>query len=454
MESIFDIPRSRAFLKYLIPGLVAMLAVSCYSFVDTFVIGLSLNANAVGAMGVCTPVVNTMHSLGFLFGGGGAVRYLYLKNRGEYKKAHSVFTLAWIVIGVLWLLFAVFGNIYTSEIVSYLGATSGNADFACEYLHWIFSLSGVFMLDMALVNFMRNDDHPNLVMISTIISVVLNVILDFVFVAGLNLGMAGAAGATCLSSFVSVAINFIYSRVKSEHLKFGLCVSHVKELGKMFSLGLSPFVLELALAVISIVFVKEAGIKYGDAGVSAYTCIMTLNLICYSLIDGVATSVQPLISMCTVKKDYKRRKSFLVYEMTLALALGITFCIVLEIFRGFFCSLFLSGDETALSLAAGGLAPYAFAFPFMAVSVVTGLYLQAKDVSVPAFILLLCRSLVFPVAALYILKLLGVENFIFLGVPIGEGLAALFAIVSLISDKYMEKKQKGSYALGRTLKIV
>lgn len=232
------------FRKYLIPSMLSMLAVSAYSFVDTFVVGQGIGADAVAAMGLGTPVVSLLYAFGFLLGSGGAINYAVSMGSGDKKKANSIFSMAFCSAIFLWLLIGICGNVKIQEIVYFLGATSGNMQLTIEYLRWIFSLSGVLILDLIMNNFMRNEGHPNVSMIATITGTVLNIILDFLFVMGFGWGMSGAASATCLVSVISVLINISYAVVKKMNIVPSIKNIGFHKLPGILSIGFGSFVLE------------------------------------------------------------------------------------------------------------------------------------------------------------------------------------------------------------------
>lgn len=117
-----NISERKIFMKYLIPSMLSMMAVSAYSFVDTFVVGQGIGAQAVAAMGLGMPVVSILYALGFLLGAGGAVNYSVALGTGKKEKARSYFSAAFFITILLWIVIAVSGNIFIKELAVFLGA--------------------------------------------------------------------------------------------------------------------------------------------------------------------------------------------------------------------------------------------------------------------------------------------------------------------------------------------
>lgn len=419
---------SSIFWKYLIPSMLSMLAVSAYSFVDTFVVGQGIGANAVAAMGVGTPIISLLYALGFLFGSGGAVVYVIAKGRGRIEEANQIFSISFLVSVFLWIVFASFGNIWIHEVADFLGATPGNHALAVEYLRWVISLSGVLILDLVMNNFIRNEGYPNVSMIATVVGTSLNIILDFVFVLVFHWGMSGAASATCIASLVSVFINCSYAIAKKTNLIPKLKLRAIRHLKTIIPIGSGACVLEGAIAIISIVFLNYSGKHFGDDGVSAFSVLMTLNVVVYSLINGVAQAMQPLISANYAIRAGKRMRNFVKYSLLASLILGAVFCLAGIVFHDILAGLFVSDSETVLNLASHGVQIVSLSFFFMSVSIVLGIYFQSEAKPIQAIIILLGRSAVFPIVMLFLLTPFFGKESLWLAIPIGEFLAMIMSV--------------------------
>lgn len=423
------------FRKYLIPSMLSMLAVSAYSFVDTFVVGQGVGADAVAAMGLGTPVVSLLYALGFLLGSGGAINYAVSMGSGDKKKANSIFSMAFCSAMILWLLIGIYGNAKIQGIVCFLGATPGNMQLTIEYLRWIFSLSGVLILDLIMNNFMRNEGHPNVSMIATMTGTVLNIILDFLFVMGFGWGMSGAASATCLASVISVFINTSYAVVKKTNIVPSIKNIGFRKLPEILSIGFGSFVLEGAVAVISVIFLNYAGKQYGDEGVSAFSVLMTLNIVVYSLLNGVAQAIQPLVSASYASGNRKSMSIYARYGLITSFILGGAFCVAGELFNRQLVGMFVKDSVYVYNLGLYGMRFFAATFVFMSVSILIGIYFQSETKSTQALMVLLGRSAVLPIAMLYLLNMFLGRISLWIAIPIGEFLAMIIAWILFQIDR-------------------
>ena len=435
-------PTWKVYKSYLVPSMLSLLAVSLYSFTDTFVVGQAMGSVAVAAMGLGTPCVSIMYALGFLLGTGGAVRYSVLKSQNRLKDAQKLFTLSFVTVLVLGFSFALLGNLYIENIARFLGAQEDTLSYTVTYIRWIISLSVFLMMDIVLNAFMRNEGHPAVSAVATATGTGLNIVLDFVFVMGFKWGMGGAASATCIASVISVGINGIYCLVKKTDLKLCLKAFIPSEFLNILKIGLGSGILEGAVAIVTVVFLNAFGKYYGSEGISSYSVIITLNIFVYCLLNGVAQAMQPLVSNNYGAGKEGRCRTFFNYSLIISCGIAVLFIIVFEAFPAFVCSLFVKDDEAVMSYAVKALRLHSVSFFFMAVSIQTGIYFQAKENSLYSFLILLGRSVLLPVAVLLILEKAMGEGAVWISIPTGEGLAMVLSLVLLYISSARERKER------------
>lgn len=433
-----DVIRSdtgKVFTRYLIPGLLSMLAVSCYSFVDTFVVGQANGSLAVAAMGVGTPVVSLLYATGFLIGAGGAVRYSIAGGTGYTVEAQGIYRLSLRMTILCGVLFAAAGNLLLRPIAVFLGASPANLALSMEYLRWIFTFAPFLIMDLVMGSFMRNDGHPTVAAIATMVGTGVNILLDFLFVLVFRWGMSGAAGATCLASVLSVAINCGFTFSPKSGLKPAAEIPQGGQTLLIRKNGAGSFVLEAAIAVITVCFVNAGGRWFGDDGVSAYTVVMTLNLVVYSVLNGVAQTMQPLVSANHGAGRPERVKAFFRDAVVAGALIGAGFFCLAEAVPAFLASCFLTDSAAALGLAVKAIRLHAVSFVLMGVSMQIGIYFQAIERAGEAFVILLGRSFLFPVVTLLAAQGLAGGTAVWISVPIGEALALALSLAILKRSK-------------------
>lgn len=221
----------KIFLKYLIPSMLSMALMAAYTFTDTFVVGRALDAIALGAMGICTPVLTITYALGFLNGMGGGALYSIAIGKKDTAHANKIFTTSLAMLLATGFLIALAGNLFIRPLSYFLGADSENIIYVLPYLRCIISYATGFMLDVFLMTYIKNEGHPNVAMVSTVTGTVLNIVLDCIFVFVFKWGMFGAAFATCIGSACCSVITVSY--ILKKHLN--LIPPHKKYLRKSHS---------------------------------------------------------------------------------------------------------------------------------------------------------------------------------------------------------------------------
>jgi len=429
------------FFKYLVPSMLSMALLAVYTFTDTFVVGRELGEIALGAMGICTPVLTITYALGFLFGIGGGALYSIAIGKKDTAHANKVYTSSLLLLIIVGVLIAIFCNIFIKPFSHFLGADEENVSFVIPYLRCIVSFAPFFMFDVFTTSYVKNAGHPNVTMAATLAGTILNIILDCLFVFVFKWGMFGAAIATCIGSLCGSVINVTYVIAKKLNLIPKIRNIDFKLMPRILKSGFSVFILECSSAIVTFVFIMQSTKFYGTIGASIYTVIMNWSLICFNLIMGIAQSVQPLISVSHGEGNYTKAATFRKYAIISALISSILFLLI-----GYTCTeqliaVFTKDTTDFISLAASCFRCYLPAYFIMGIGVTIGIYFQAIEASVKSLIVMLLRGVVLPVAGAFVLPLaLQQEKGLWFAVPFAETITAIVAVAMLISDVRKHKK--------------
>ena len=438
------------FFKYLVPSMLSMALLAVYTFTDTFVVGRELGEIALGAMGICTPVLTITYALGFLFGIGGGALYSIAIGKKDTERANKVYTSSLLLLATVGVLITIFCNIFIRPLAHFLGADAENVSFVIPYLRCIVSFAPFFMFDVFTTSYVKNAGHPNVTMAATLTGTILNIILDCLFVFVFKWGMFGAAIATCIGSLCGSAVNITYIVVKKLNLIPKIRNIDFKLMPRILKSGFSVFVLECSSAVVTFVFIMQSTKFYGTIGSSIYTVIMNWSLICFNLIMGIAQSVQPLISVSHGEGNYKKVATFRKYAVISALISGVLFLLI-----GYTCTeqliaVFTKDTTDFIFLAASCFRCYLPAYFIMGIGVTIGIYFQAIESSAKSLIVMMLRGVALPVVGAFVLPLVWQqEKGLWFAVPFAETITAIVAVALLVSDM---KKQKSAEESAHCLK--
>lgn len=432
----------KIFIKYLIPSIAGMLGISLNILFDTIFIGRGVGSEGLAALSIAIPMYNVLGAVGLLLGIGGATAASVSMGQKEYDKVNEIFTTSIIISIFLGVIFTVFGVVFIDKLCYFLGATEEIFSLVKDYLGILMIFSCAFILSQVLAVFVRNDRNPKLAMWSVLIGNLSNVVLDYIFIMKLGWGMKGAITATVCSPTITLlllSLHFIKGnntlKVKINKFKF-----NIHTITRIFKNGTPSFIMEMSNAMIIFAFNNVIWRLVGSIGVSAYSIIANISLICAAIFYGISQAIQPIISI-----NYGARKEERVYK-SLKLAImtagifGIIFYSIGLIFPEFIVSLFNNENAELMTMTAIGIKLYFMAFIFMGCNISMASYFQSIENARASSIVSISRGVVFILIGLMILpKFLGIN---------GVWLTVVFAeSISLIVSFVCFKRFKKSYTL-------
>ena len=308
-------PISKLLRKFAIPSIVAMLVSSFYNIVDQFFIGRTVGTLGNAATNVAFPVSTICVALGLLFGIGGAAAFNIEMGKGNKEKAP--FYIGNVVTGIMILgtIIAIGILLFLTPLLKFFGSPDNVLGYAKDYVG--VTAIGIPFLIMGLGggHIIRADGSPDFSMICNLVGAVINIILDYLFVMVFDWQMKGAALATIIGQFVSFALVINYLRnYKTVKLKKEHFIPSLKCIGRIASLGVTPFSNQIAIMIVQITLNKSltyygALSNYGDSiPLACAGIIMKVNQIYFAVIIGLSQGIQPIASFNIGAKNYSRVK--------------------------------------------------------------------------------------------------------------------------------------------------
>ena len=411
---------TKKFLGYAIPSALAMFVSSLYTIIDGIFVGQGVGDNALAAVTIVMPLTIMLFGIATMFAVGGGA--LVSKNFGAKKDIEGinlfrqVFKFLLIISTVISLVLAIF----SSPIVSILGATESIKPLASEYLRYYALFCIPNLIGIALNSFVRNDNRPKLAMISTISGAITNIVLDYIFIFPLGMGLKGAAIATGLGQLVTVSIVIPHFIRKKGKLTFGNVKLDKSIIKEFTNIGVPSFFAEAAFSII--VFIQNIAIVniLGETGLSAYSIINYITTNIYMVLLGLTFGAQPLISYNFGAKNAKNMLEIYKISNVASIIINIIFTTVCFIFGRVLIGIF-TADSNILEIAYNGLNITNLGF------FIVGLNLMC-----------ILRSVVFlPISVFILIKLMGV-NGVWLSLLVSEVLS-LIAVKSIANVKVYTK---------------
>lgn len=369
---------TRLFLSYVLPSMIGMLIIGSYSIIDTFFIGQSAGKIGLASVAVSWPLVMLFGAVGDMLGSGSAIIISQSRGSGDIGHAKTIFgnMLCFQVIFCITMMLGI--GCFLTTLLEILGATPDLMSGAFRYAKIMVcgSLASMFMMGTSAV--IRNDGRPILSMWLTIGGLLLNILLDYIFIFPLKGGIAGAAYATILSQTIISIIGLVYFSTKYTQLRycaemFRLKIQNLKDI--VIS-GIPSFGNQFA--IIAMLFLHNfQSLRYGGVdGLAAYTVVGAIESLGSLLMTGLALGVQPLVAYLYGGKRHLRKNVMGNMGYYTAFIIGIILMIVSIIGHNVFPELFNLNGNTA-QIASQGLVISSTAFLLLGVIRVAGYYYQA-----------------------------------------------------------------------------
>lgn len=445
-------------LKFSVPCVLSLIIQALYNLVDQIYIGHSADLGAVGnaATGIVYPLTVIALGIGLWLGDGAAACMSINQGRnnaqGSAKSVGTAFTLgtlAGIVMTILVLCLK-------KPILQAIGGSGVVLDAAVEYSVFISIGFTFFILACVLNPIIRADGSPKYAMLAMAIGAVLNIILDPIFIYACGMGMTGAALATFLGQVVTFALHFIYLfRSKTFRVKLKDFIPSGKHIGELLKFGISSFLTQIAIVIISIINNVLLGIYSASSGYDIMVTqgVITLAFkvfgIVVSIIVGIASGGQPIVGYNYGAKKYDRVKQTYKYIMIATVIVGIIATVLFEACPTLFLLIFGDGgssvDKTMYSNFTALTFRIFLGFILLTcVTKVTAIFMQSIGKPVKAAVISMGRDVVFLVPPAILMCVFGGVDLLLWSAPIADVLAFILAAVLVILELKRMPKQSNS----------
>ena len=425
-------PVGRLLLQYALPAIVAMVASSLYNMVDSIFIGQGVGALAISGLAITFPFMNLSAAFGAAIGVGSSAFLSVKLGQRDYDIANKILGNCVMLNIIIGIAFGGVGLLFLDPILRFFGASDATLPYAREYMVIILIGNAVTHLYLGLNAVMRAAGKPRVAMYITIFTVVINAVLDPLFIYTLRLGIRGAAYATILSQLMALVWQWklFGNRKEFLHFDYGKFRVEMPIVRNIISIGISPFSMN-ACACLVVIFINNSLMKYGgDMAVGAYGIANRVAFIFVMVTMGVCQGMQPIAGYNYGAQNYNR----MLEVLRLAVMAGTLVCAVGFVIAIFFpepCVRLFTTDAELIEKSVVAMR-YIMALFFIigAQMVITNFFQSIGKAKVSIF-LSLSRQLIFLVPAIAILPpLMGLDG-VWLAMPLSDGVAAVMAYAML-----------------------
>jgi putative MATE family efflux protein len=417
------------------PAFLGMFVQTLYNVMSTIFVGNFMDPNpqvgalAIAGLSIVFPLQMLAWGMGMMVGMGGGSLISRCIGSGRIKDAERTvgngITLGIIISIILMIAVIPFANFWLRLI----GASDHVLPYASPYLIIIMSGTVINTLATALLNFSRAEGNARVGMISMIMGAVLNIILDATFIIGLKMGVVGAGLATVISQIVSLSYLLSYYFTGSSYLKIRLPNLRIdwSILKQMSAIGVSSFVQSVASSLSSMLLIHMVVTYGGDDALGAFGIIQRVMMFAVMPAMVLGQAVQPILGYNYGAKRYhlalKAIKIAIITSTSLStLAFAVVYLIPEPIMRIFTHD--LPVIETGIHVSRLMF----ISMPMMGAVMVGQTLFQAIGKAVQAFILAICRPIVFLIPAVLLMSHLWQLNGVFLSFPTADILTLILAV--------------------------
>ena len=445
---------SKLIVKFSIPCILSLLVSALYNIVDQIFIGNS----SVGTLGnTATTIVFPLTVIALAFGlvlGDGAAAYMsILLGKGENDKLPKVVGTSITISLVCSLLFYVVCFPLLDNILDFFGAkTPESLALAHEYGFIIVIGFPFYILTSTLNSIIRADNSPQVAMISLVAGALFNIVFDALMILVWNMGLFGAALATILGQVVSFVISSLYLfKTKTFKLTLKSFIPDFKKLGSVLKLGLSSFLTQISIVIISVVSMNTLArygrdSKYGVNDPQAIVgVVMKVFTIVINIVVGIAAGAQPVIGYNYGAKKYDRVKQgyfiVLISSTIVALIATILFQTIPTQIVGLFGAK-TTNPETYFEFGEKTVRIYLMFIIFTCIQKVSSIFLQSISSPVKATVLSLVRDVITFVPLTICLPMgMGIEGELW-AAPISDTIALVITFILVFLEfKKLDKNK-------------
>ncbi len=431
-------PVGRLLWQYALPAMVAMVASSLYNIIDRIFIGQIVGPEAIAGLAITFPFMNLGGAFGAAVGVGASTAISIRLGQRDYEGAERLLgntvTLNLIVgisLGVVCLMFL-------DPILRFFGASDATLPYARSFMQIILLGNVVTHMYLGMNAVLRAASKPEKAMFATIFTVVMNILLDVVFICWWGWGIRGGALATVISQFLAMCYQMHLFSNKQEllRLKRGIYRLRADLVQSIVGIGVSPFLMNVCACVV-VIFINNRLVDYGgDMAVGAYGIANGIAMIFAMLVIGLNQGMQPIAGYNYGSQQTDRLLR--VLKLAIIAATGImTLGWVIGMFLPHLVARMFTTDAELVRQSANAMRIVMLVFPLIGYQMVVTSFFQCIGKVKISIFLSLSRQLIILLPMLGILPLFFGLDGVWASMPVSDTISSVIAAV--VMAVYMRK---------------
>lgn len=421
-------------LRFSIPSIIAMLLETIITITDGYFTGNYVGENALAAINMGLPILYFYLGIGLCVGVGGTVICGKMLGAKDKHKASEVFSQTIVTAAMVCILTSFAVALLFSPILRVLRADGNLSVYFTQYYKIMLFTYPMMVIGTILGMFIRMDGKPQVCMMVSIVSCILNTVLDYILVGRLALGVQGSAIASFVVQAIAVIVQVVYFmeaslNIRFQRFRFDRTVNKETILN-----GSSEFIGEMASAISMFAF-NYVLMKYvGTEGVASFT-ILGFAVYGYSMIAiGFGQGLTALVSVCWGAKEWKTATELHKITNRILFGIGILFAIFFVVLGRRYASMF-GCSRGVEDMVSEGFRFYAVTFLIMGYNVINSMYFTSCGDALSSAIISSLRGIVLLLAFVLIFPAIWGMTGVWMAAPATEALTAIVSVFLIIKQK-------------------
>ncbi len=435
-------------LQYSIPAIIGMTITSIYNIIDSIFIGHGVGAMAIAGLAISFPLMNLVVAFCTLVSAGGSTLASIRLGQKDLKGATEILSHTLMLCITNSVFFGILSFIFLDDILLFFGASHDTLPYARSFMQVILLGTPITYTMIGLNNVMRATGYPKKAMLTSMVTVVANIILAPIFIFHFEWGMRGAATATVISQLIGMiwVVSHFMQKESTVHFEGTIWKMKGRIVESIFAIGMSPFLMNVCACIIVIIINNSLQEHGGDMAIGAYGIINRLLTLYVMIVLGLTMGMQPIVGYNFGAQKLNRVKQTLRLGILSGVVITSSGFLICELFPHAVSALFtdvsalFTDSDELIDLAVEGLRLAVLMFPFVGAQIVIGNFFQSIGKAKISIFLSLTRQLLYLLPCLLLFPNWWGLKGIWISMPVSDALAFITAVISLMI--YIKKVSK------------
>lgn len=435
-------PVGSLLFQYAMPAIVAMTASSLYNIIDRAFIGHEVGPIGISGLAITFPFMNLSGAFGAAVGIGSSTAISVKLGQKDYKTAEALLGNTVTLNLIIGFVFSMVCLVFLDPILRFFGASDQTIPYARSFMQIILAGNIITHMYFGLNAVLRSVSKPQQAMYATIFTVIMNVVLDVVFIKWLHWGIRGAALATIISQTLALLYQFKLFVNKQEmlHLKKGIYRLKSNLVKNIIGIGISPFLMNVCTCVV-VIFMNNQFVHYGgDWAVGSFGIANAIGTVFLMIIVGLNQGMQPIAGYNYGSQQNDRLMRVLKLTIFAATGIMVTAWLIAHLAPQY-CARMFTTDPELIQQAIKAIKINMMMYPIVGFQMVVTNFFQCIGKVKISIFLSLSRQLLFLIPLLIILPKFFDLDGVWASLPSSDFLASLVAAIILVTYMRRMKKQ-------------